>query len=247
MKKRMVLYILSVLSTVITRSAMSQSATSDQPHPVPIVIDDFEEYDVGDLPSKWKRLRKRKLVPIDENYMRPNEKFTIVEEDGNKVVRVYSKGEAAHIIMANEDDGFDWDLRTHPRLRWDWRALHLPEGAHEDDDKYNDTGAALYVIFKFEGFIIKRPRAIKYSYSSSLPVGTVVDYGKLKVIVVSSAADGIGAWKTIERNVVDDYKTVFGKNPPDRPLSIRLWSDSDNTKKVGEADFDNIMLLPPKD
>ena len=31
---------------------------------------------------------------------------------------------------------------------------------------------------------------------------------------------------------------------PDRPLVIRLWGDSDNTRTIAQADFDNIMLLP---
>jgi hypothetical protein len=96
-----------------------------------------------------------------------------------------------------------------------------------------------------EGFLIRRPRAIKYAYSANLPVGTIVSYGKLKVIVVSSGLDGHGSWKHIERNVLSDYREAFGDEPPSRPLSIRLWGDSDNTKSVVEAEFDNIMLLEP--
>jgi len=43
-------------------------------------------------------------------------------------------------------DGFDWDLHTHPRIAWDWRALRLPPGAQEDQNSRNDTGAGLYVF-----------------------------------------------------------------------------------------------------
>ncbi len=188
--------LLVVLCIVPTARAQTNGPTASSPNA--IMLDDFESYEDGGLPTKWKYLQGRKLVPLTAKYMRPREKFTVVQDGDNKVLRVYTEGEAVHTTMANESDGFDWDIRTHPVLRWDWRALRLPEGAHEDDDKFNDTGAALYIIFKFEGFIIKRPRAIKYAYSSSLPVGTVVDYGILKVIVVSSGADGIGGWKSIE-------------------------------------------------
>lgn len=211
-----------------------------------ILLDDFESYDDGALPLKWKYLHDKKLVWLAPEHMRPNERFTVVEEDGNKALRVHVLGEAVHLTMANEEDGFDWDLTSHPRLAWDWRAISLPENAREDKKNLNDTGAGLYVIYKFEGFIIKKPKAIKYVYSSTLPVGTVVSYGKLKVIVVSTAADGIGEWQHIERDVVADYREVFGGDPPDRPLSIRLWGDSDNTGSLAEADFDNIRLLPPK-
>ncbi len=245
MRRKLLIVIFLLGLALPLRPASSQNGTALPPGAA--LIDDFESYEDGGLPTRWKYLHNRKLMPLEPRFMRPKERFFVVDDGGNKVLRVYTEGEAVHLSMANEPDGFDWDVRTHPRIRWDWRALRLPEGAHEDDDKYNDTGAALYVYFKITGFaMFRRPQGIKYTYSSSLPVGTIVDYGKLKVIVVSSAADGIGDWHTIDRNVVEDYRMVFGKEPPDRPLSIRLWGDTDNTKSIGEADFDNIMLLPPR-
>lgn len=207
------------------------------------MVDDFEQYDDGDLPARWKVIHNKKLVPIAPRFMRPDEEFFVVENDGNNVLRAYSNGEAVHIMMENGDDGFDWDIEQQPRLEWEWRAHELPVEAREDVERLNDSGAALYVIFKMEGLIIKRPKTIKYVYSSSLPVGTVVSYGKLKVIVAASALDGTGDWVRISRNVEDDYRDVFGDDPPRRPLSIRLWSDSDNTESPARVDFDNIRLL----
>ncbi len=209
-----------------------------------ITIDDFESYTDGSLPTRWKYLYERRLVWVEPSHMRENETFFVGEEPGNKFLRTYTHGEAVHLTMANEKEGFDWDVRTHPVLQWDWRALQLPRGAREDDESLNDTGLALYVIFSFEGFIIKRPKAIKYTYSSSLPVGTVLKQDKLRVIVVANGADGFGDWMSVRRNVVEDYRNVFGDDPPSRPLSIRLWSDSDNTRSYGEGDFDNIALMP---
>ena len=116
----------------------------------------------------------------------------------------------------------------------------MPVGANEE--KKNDTGAAFYVTFGKDW--LGRPRSIKYTYSSTLPVGTVKSYnlGRMKVIVVASGADGFGNWMTIERDVRADYCKVFGSEPPARPLSIMLWSDSDNTGHTAEVDFDNIAL-----
>jgi len=210
------------------------------------IIDDFESYAVGDLPTNWKYDQRSGLIPLTPDLMHPDEQFYVTDDNGNRVLRVYTHGEAVHIMMGNESDGFDWDLRELPRLSWDWRALSLPKGAREDEERLNDSGVGLYVIFEISGFIIKRPKTIKYVYSSTLPVGTVVSYGKLKVLVVSSGADGIGRWQHIERNVREDYRRVFGDEPTRRPLSIRLWSDSDNTGEEAEADFDNIQLLPAR-
>lgn len=71
-------------------------------------------------------------------------------------------------------------------------------------------------------------------------------FGPLRVLVVDTGLEGIGSWKTVVRDVAADYRQIFGGDPPDRPLSITLWSDSDNTNSVGEADFDNIRLLPAR-
>lgn len=209
-----------------------------------ILIDDFESDEDGGLPNRWRMLRDGKLVPLRPSFMRPDEEFHVVEEDGNRMLRVFTHGEAVHIMMENGARGFDWDIRKHPGLSWDWRALQLPENAREDDERLNDSGAALYVIFKMEGLLIRRPKTIKYVYSSTLPVGTQVSYGKLKVLVVASALDGIGNWVHIERDVQADYRRLFDDDPPTRPLSIRLWSDSDNTDTPAKADFDNLKFLP---
>lgn len=207
-----------------------------------VVLDDFEPYELGGLPVRWSYLHDRNLVPISEKYMRPNERFTVVADGDNRVLRVQTEGEAVHLTLPNGSDGMDWRLSDLPVLAWDWRAISLPNGAREDNDSLNDSAAALYVVFSLEGFLVKRPKTIKYVYSSVLPEGTIVSYGKLKVVVVSSgAADG---WKSVQRNIVEDYRNVFGEAPPDRPLSIRLWGDSDNTGERAVADFDNIRLLP---
>ena len=208
-----------------------------------LLVDDFESYIDGGLPTNWKYIEGRKLVWVQDRHMRPNERFFVVEEGGNKFVRAYSRGEAVHLTMANDRDGFDWDLQTHPYLTWEWRANELPRGAREDKNRLNDAGLGLYVFFDMKGVLIKKPQAIKYTYSSTLPVGTILKQDKLRVIVVASGKEGFGRWMRIERDVVADYRRAFKGDPPSRPLSIRLWSDSDNTNQVGEGDFDNIRLL----
>lgn len=209
------------------------------------MVEDFQSYSAGDIPHEWKFLRNRRIIPLKPEHFNDREKFTIVEEGRRRFVQVYTEGEAQHIILpANDGEGggFGWSLSEHPRLNWEWRAHELPEGARED--RINDTGAAVYVTFDTDW--LGRPRSIKYTYSSTLPVGTVVRFGPLRVIVTDTGADGIGDWRQVDRDVVRDYQQVFGGDPPDRPLSITLWSDSDNTNSAAKADFDNIRLLPPR-
>jgi hypothetical protein len=218
----------------------------DPPAAAPLLVDDFENGRAGAYPPRWKYLERSTLEPkAFDLVMNDHEKFFIVQEPGNKVLRAYTENESQRISLVNGEAGydFDWDLRTHPRLRWSWRANKLPVGASEEDK--NDTGGAFYVTFDSKDWL-RRPRTLKYTYSSTLPVGTVVKFGALRVIVVSTGADGHGDWLTIERDVVADYRHVFDREPPDRPVLITLWSDSNDTQSVAEVDFDNIELLPAR-
>ncbi len=209
----------------------------------PIVVDDFEDGRPGAYPKRWKYLERSNRKPKSfDLVMNDREKFFIVQDGGNKVLRGYTESESQRISLVNGEAGYDfeWNLRTHPRLRWEWRAHKLPVGANEE--KKNDTGAAFYVTFGSDW--LGRPRSIKYTYSSTLPIGTVVKFGPLRALVVSTGANGHGDWITIERDVVADYKRIFRKEPPERPVLITLWSDSNDTESVAEVDFDNIVLLP---
>lgn len=218
------------------------AATAVQHEPPPrnprVLIDDFEDDSEGVPPERWTYISKRGDEIDLDRMMDEDENFLVVKERGNKFVRAFTRAEAQRITVLTEER-LTWDLRTHPYLRWDWRAHRLPEGASERDK--NDTGAALYVTFETDW--LGRPRSIKYTYSSTLPVGTVVDFGRLKVIVASSGANGIGTWRTVDRDVAEDYRRVFEREPPETPISITLWSDTDDTGSIAEVDFDNIVLL----
>ena len=206
----------------------------------PIVVDDFERYEVGEPPGQWVRVDSKDKARPAASAIGDGERFSVIEQEGDQFVRLYTSGEYIRFSQRNGRE-FRWNLRTHPRLKWRWRALELPEKASEKGQ--NDTGGAVYVTFGKDW--LGRPKSIKYTYSSSLPVGTVVSFGPLKVIVVDSAVEPRqGAWQTVQRNVVNDYRQVFGEKPPRRPVSITISGDSDSTNDVSKVDIDDIKLLP---
>ncbi|MFQ5568196.1 MAG: DUF3047 domain-containing protein [Rhodothermales bacterium] len=231
---------LSVLLPLTTVSSGIREAYAQ----APILVDDFEGYEAGVPPYLWKRphQRSRSLLDLSRELERDDDYFEIVEESGNKRARAYTRNESTQVVRPN-GDGYRWNLQTHPRLAWEWKAERLPDGAREDKGGLNDAGAALYVMFASKDWL-GRPRSIKYTYSSTLPVGKTAKYGPLRVVVVASGADGFGEWMRMERDVVADYRRLFRRDPPDEPVYIMMWSDSDNTESVAEVFFDNIELLP---
>ncbi len=223
--------------------ANAQQAANDAGNK--IIIDNFESYPTGTIADKWKYITKSgdELAVVEA--LEKGERFHVMEEEGNKYLRVETQNESIRLSQVN-GNAFNWNIQEHPYLKWKWRALHLPEGASEKDK--NDSGGAIYVTFGTDW--LGRPKSIKYTYSSSLPVGTRVGFGSLTVIVASSAVEGyVGDWKTVERDLLEDYEDVFGGflkkgTPPDRPLSVTIWGDSDSTNDSSKVDFDDIILLP---
>jgi hypothetical protein len=230
-----------VLSTVLVFASLGGAGGVQVNAQTSRIVDDFEQYRVGAVPDGWVRVDSEEKVREAKEALKSGERFEVLEEEGNQFARLYTDGEYIRFSQRNGEE-FEWNLGAHPRLVWRWRALRLPEGASEKGK--NDTGGAVYVTFGEDW--LGRPKSIKYTYSSSLPVGTVVSFGPLKVIVVDSAAEPRqGEWQAVQRNVVDDYQQVFGGTPPDRPVSITISGDSDSTKDVSKVDIDDMKLLPP--
>lgn len=203
-----------------------------------VVLENFEAEAEGGLPAAWRFFsRSNRRFEAPDRLMDASGRFFVMQEAGNRFLRAYTAGSARRISLPGS--ALDWDLPALPYLQWTWRAHRLPEGARED--RVNDSGAAVYVSFP-ETDWLGRPRSIKYVYSTGLPAESRVSTGNVKIVVVSSGLEETGEWVSVSRNVAEDYRNIFGSEPPDAPTTITLWSDSDNTHSVAEVDFDDITL-----
>ncbi len=147
-----------------------------------------------------------------------------------------------------------WDIKKYPMLSWDWRVQSIPEKGNERIRKKNDSAAGIYVIFQikqvpFVGWQNQPAHWIKYVWSTTLPVGTVVERKSSKLgvsifegryVVVASGKKGFNRWRTFRRNVLKDYIRFFGKTPKFNPIAIGILTDSNSTDSVSSADYDNI-------
>ena len=211
-----------------------------------IVVDDFEQDSAGDYPSNWVHVSGGgDVYDVSRGMDDDSEWARVRNENGRSFLRTYTKSEALR-ITARSGKEFDWQLGEHPWIEWKWRIHAYPEGAAETDRGRNDTAAAMYVTFGSDW--LGRPKSIKYTFSSTLPVGTTDKQGALRIMVIDSANEPrVGQWKTMRRNIRSDYRQLFGENPPNDPISITVWNDSDTiSDQTSEADFDNIRLLPPQ-
>jgi hypothetical protein len=129
-------------------------------------------------------------------------------------------------------------------LSWKWRVHELPSKGDESKNESMDSAAAVYAVFG-RGFF---PKIIKYVWSTSLKPGTVLKHPRSKnvrIIVLSSGTGQNGTWQTLSRNLLNDFRTNFGSEPP--PLSaIGVKTDSDSTLSHAKADYDDFLLCRNK-
>ena len=96
-----------------------------------------------------------------------------------------------------------------------YRDVFWPKGGDARKSATDDEAAQIYVTFpRFPAAV--RSRIISYIWDTTAPVGSVFKSektGLVTYIVVRSGPTDLGKWLTESRNVLDDYKKIFGEAP----------------------------------
>lgn len=235
--------IFKALTILLISVFLSQDMNAQSVKEGIFLIEDFENEKVDDLPASWYN-QKGEAKPIYyEGKLRETYNYAVKMENGDKFLRFDGKrGKHLSFPLLNNEE---IDIYSTPILSWKFRIHEIPVGANEDEGDKNDAAASVYVAFDLGRVLFKKvPKTIRYTWSSTLPVGTELSkfYGNQKIIVIGSGNQNLGKWQTFERNIVEDYKRLFGDDPPSKPLAILILSDGNNTESNVKADYDDLML-----
>ena len=131
------------------------------------------------------------------------------------------------------------DLKQFPLLTWKWKVTKLPAGGDFRKSKTDDQAAQVFVAFS-------KTKAIVYIWDTTAPAGLMEDtspvpFMTVKVVVMRSGPAESGKWITETRNVYDDYKKLYGSEPP-AVNGIRLQTNSQHTGTSGEGYFADVMF-----
>lgn len=187
-----------------------------------------ESFDALD-PGRWRNVEVEGRTQYD-----------VVSLDGRSCLKAQSQAGASILLTEARFDPeqYEW-------LSWQWRVDQLIEGEDLNTKDGSDASARVYVYFDTGGLPWQK-RNLDYVWSASLPVGTVLTsaYSETsKIIVVESGATHLGRWRTVERNLEDDYELVFGKAKKlPKVAAIGIMTDTDNTKASGLAYFDDLKI-----
>ena len=196
------------------------------PQALPSVIweEPFDELN----PEAWQTVQVRRRTD-----------YSAVGLDGRSCLRADSHDGASillHPISFNPDN-VEW-------ISWDWRVDAFVQGEALERKEGSDASARVYVYFDL-GALPWQKRNIDYVWSASLPAGTILSSifsSESKIIVVESGTDSARTWRTVERNLRDDYVRCFGRGPLPRVLAVGIMTDTDNTKADALAYFDSFRV-----
>lgn len=192
-----------------------------------VTLETFEADTLRAFPQRWNALKDAQVAQGI---------YLVDEEDGNRFLRAFSEKQGILISLSHT-----FQPKTLPFLRWRWRVTQLPSGGDERTAHTNDSAAGVYVIYDNRVM----PRAVKYVWSTTLPVGTRVTnpgYWRARTIVLRTGPTKLGTWQQETVNLYQDYKELFGTEPGE-VQGIGLITSSDSTSSVAAADYDDFILL----
>jgi len=199
--------------------------------------------------------RRRGLALVSARYARhsarlegadlgkPAYDLEIVSDDGQPVLHLRSKGETSAIIR---DLKASVDLKETPIIEWRWKVITLPTGGNACQKSTDDEAAQVYVAWLRSPEAV-RSRIIGYVWDSTAPAGTICKSQKTSTvtyIVLRSGADELGKWITERRNVVEDFRKIYGE-APNNPNALSLGIDSDDTRSSAESFIGPTVFTRP--
>lgn len=166
--------------------------------------------------------------------------YSRVEIAGIAAIRAIGRGSAsglhreARILPAQ-----------YPWLEWSWRVDKLQERADLRDAGRDDFGAAIFLIFGRPGLLRRDVPTLSYVWTNDkLRVGDVVSSphhrGTSRSIVLQAGTRNLGSWLRERRNIVEDYRSAFGSDPPGALEMVAIWTDNDQTGEPVEAYYGRI-------
>ncbi len=147
-------------------------------------------------------------------------------------------------------------------IEWSWWVDSLVAGSRLDTKSGDDYSARLLVNFAFdssrEGWFARLKHsfageqyggeapgsALSYVWSATDSVGATARSpytNRVGIIVLDSGLDDLRMWRRHQRDLVEDYRAIFGKDPP-AVTSVALFTDADDTRSSAAACYGRVRL-----
>jgi hypothetical protein len=193
-------------------------------------------YELTVEPSQW-RVVERDSGPV--NYYR------VAHEGDLAFLRArYEPPNATTVLGFQVPDAVRKKVRG---LRWNWRALVLPQDGNECAGGKEDSAAVVYATWKWG----LRWHTLKYVWSSVGPKGTICDRKRNPFVaqdtIILESGGPVGVWRSEAIDLMADFRRHFedGRADAEVPdfVGLGVMSDGDQTHSVSSADYGQVVLI----
>ena len=172
-------------------------------------------------------------------------------DNGIPVVKLHSSGNLTFL-----EKNVSIDLKNFPLVSWKWKVITLLKDVDERTRAGDDHPLRIFFVFEPDQkkqslwFRLKRfiyldrvhghsygGRFIEYLWSSHLEAGEIIsDPGKpwQKLMVVAGGSSKLGQWLSYNRDLYQDFKTLYGEEPR-RLIFIGILNDTDQTGQAATS------------
>lgn len=184
--------------------------------------------------------------------------YAVKSDGGEQYLRAESKASASALVYKDE-----FNVYAYPKAGWRWRVDTLSLKGDPQKKSGDDYPVRVYFMFRYDPERATFLEKIQYGIAKKLygeyPPHSTLSYvwsyaetaatvyespytDKAKIIVLRNGGSSLGKWTVEERNILEDYRRVFGKDPPPA-AGIALMTDSDNTGGETVAAVDYIEVF----
>ena len=193
--------------------------------------------------------------PLTFPKIKTHSTYTLVREGGKNILKTESRASASAIVHRRI-----FNIYENPRLTWRWKVTQLSDLGNPKEKSGDDYPIRVYVMFQYDPARASVGERLTYGAMKAIygkyPPHSTLNYvwtgknipdrfivspytDKACMVILERGSGRVGQWVQESVNVLDDYRRVFGKDPPGL-AALAVMSDSDNTQTGAVAYLDFI-------
>ncbi len=184
-------------------------------------------------------------------------RYKVVNDGTNSVLQAIAISSASAIACVRT-----FDVAQTPLLHWRWQVQGLLSGGKAGGKDADDYPLRVYVVFAYDptraGLGMRMKYELARKWYGEYPPHSSLNYvwagrdpgqrvfpspytDRSRMVVLRSGTDNLGQWVEEQVDILADYRSIFGEEPPSR-ATLAIMSDTDNTggSATGLVDYIEI-------
>ncbi|TVR52121.1 MAG: DUF3047 domain-containing protein [Puniceicoccaceae bacterium] len=181
-------------------------------------------------------------------------------EDGRTFLHMESEAAGSALVLKEP-----LDASACPVVEWRWRVERPIVDADPMQRSGDDYAARIYLFFEYEGDNLPFADRVRYRayrmlrgdypphsaltfvWSQRSPPGSSFANPyteRVGMRVLRGPETPLDSWQTERIDVLEEYRSTFGEDPPSTPMRLAIMTDSDDTGQKTRAAIDWIRVSP---